>query len=122
MNVPVPCLPSPPEPLITPAKFVESLLKPVVSEAPLSVTVVPATPVSEPIDSFVLSVRSAPAVPKTTAPWPDTPVPSKIAAPPKSASEPALTVVVPVYVLMPWSVIVPAPTLVRPPVPLITPL
>ncbi len=90
VKVPLPVLVSaPPVPLITPAKAV-LLPSPVVKVLLPKVTVVPATPVNDPIVSPLFSVRSAPEVLRFT-----TPVLAS-AEPPVSTSVPALTVVRPV--------------------------
>ena len=89
VNVPAPCLFSPPLPPTTPANAV-LVASPVVSVFAPSVTVVPATPVSEPTVSLAPKVRLAPNTLRFTASV------SASAVLLVSASEPAATVVVPV--------------------------
>ena len=89
VSVPAPTLLKPPVPPIAPAKVV-LLASPAVSVLLPRVTLVPATPASEPTVTSALSVRSAPDVSRITAPV------SAMALPPDKASTPALTVVTPV--------------------------
>ena len=105
VNVPVPVLVIPPEPLITPPNVVESLFPPVVRVLTSSNTEVPAAPASEPISSSAFTSRIAPDALRMTA------TVSSSAEPPSKASVPALTVTSPRNVLAPESTRVPSPTL-----------
>ena len=84
----MPCLTSPPVPLITPANVV-LLASPLVKVLAFKVTWLPATPVNVPIVSL-LSRFKMPTEPTLTLPV------SGMAAPPASDKMPSLTVVVPV--------------------------
>ncbi len=89
VKVPAPTLVKPPVPPMAPANAA-LFASPAVSVWLSRVTLVPATPASEPRVSLALSVKFAPAVSKFTEPV------SARALPPDKASVPALTVVVPV--------------------------
>ena len=118
LNSPLPCLTSPPLPLIAPANWVLVLLPPVLRVKPARSTPPPSAPppASEPSVSAPCSSRPAPA---TSARLRATP--SARAAPPCSASVPACTRTGPVNRLAPLRVNWPAPCLTRPPLPLRTP-
>ena len=114
VSVPAPTLVKPPVPPIAPAKVVW-FASPAVSVLLPRLTLVPVTPAKEPTVSLALSVKFTPNVSRITAPV------LAMALPPAKAKVPALTVVLPVKVLVPDNVSVPAPTLVKPPVPPIAP-
>ena len=129
--MPEPDLVRPPDPDATPENVVVELSPPAVSVLPPLVTV-PA-PAREPMVSSALSAKSpvpfsvtAAVVsprdaPSTCRVAPSATVTAAEATEPVTETVPALTVVAPVYKLVPDNVIVPEPDLVRPPDPDATP-
>ena len=87
-----------------------SVASPTVKVVLANTTLVPATPVNEPMVSLLDKVNTAPDALKLIA------LVSTIALPPDKVKPPALTVVRPVYRLVPDKVKVPAPVLVSAPV------